>query len=147
MEAHENMLTRLCELNGKAKIYKNKFDEFWRTAGDKRLTAHLSYFMRHAALLNAFNNFLFLFCSPEIWTAGGKGIWACSQDNTAGPLALYSNGDQIDKLEILIKTQTHAMAGILALHQSHKEKALLELEFDHLENTINLFGELLDQLE
>lgn len=127
----------------KAKRYRDIFDHFWKNEKTARMSAHLAYFIRHGALPNAFNNLLFLFCSREIWSAGGSGAWACSKGVPPGPILTYSNGDQIEQMLILLNDHNEAVMKILGLHQQTQEKKLLSLELKHIEETVRIFEETL----
>jgi hypothetical protein len=87
-------------------------------------------------MLNAFDNLLFLFCSREIWSAGGAGAWACTNNSPAGPILVHSNADQIEKLLLLFSDHREAVQRILDLHQHPMEQALLDIELKHIRDTL-----------
>jgi hypothetical protein len=143
MEQVQTMLCALEECVLQARAYRNTFDAFWKAEPSKRVSAHLAYFIRHGAMLNAFDNLLFLFCSREIWSAGGAGAWACTNNSPAGPILVHSNADQIEKLLLLFSDHREAVQRILDLHQHPMEQALLDIELKHIRDTLHLFNRTL----
>lgn len=143
MEQAQDMLSGLEECVLQARACRDTFDAFWREEPSKRISAHLAYFIRHGAMLNAFDNLLFLFCSREIWSAGGAGAWACTNNSPAGPILVHSNADQIEKLVLLFTDHREAVTKILELHRQPMEEELLLTELNHIRSILQLFSRTL----
>jgi len=131
---HNSLLTNAIN----ARVQREAFDRFWKNDQTRRLEAHYVYFFRHVSLINAFDNFLFLFSSTTLWNAGGMGAWA-TQCKVNGPLRALSNGDQIDKIIILLSEHKKEVVEILNIHQKPVELEHLSYEIEHIRNIIQLF--------
>ncbi|WP_316829693.1 hypothetical protein [Pedobacter aquatilis] len=146
MDARENPAENLLSLALKARFLADAFDRFWRNEIEKRHLAHHAYFIRHVSLLNAFDNFLYLFCSRELWSAGGTGAWAANC-NVSGPLKPLSNGDQINKIITLITDQQAEVSNILAIYQSPAEQEHIAHELAHISKTLALLGSSMEEIQ
>lgn len=138
MEFSDALYSALLESAIKARSHRQIFDVFWKSEQTRRMSAHQAYFIRHVSMLNAFDNFLFLFCSKEIWTAGGTGAWA-NLSEVDGPLQALSNGDQIDKIIALLTDQKDAVLQLFAIHKKPSERAYLEYEVEHIKRILALY--------
>ncbi|WP_316738426.1 hypothetical protein [Pedobacter aquatilis] len=146
MKTSENIHAELLERAYKARSLRMVFDRFWKTEPTRRQSAHHTYFIREVALINAFDNFMFLFCSRELWTAGGTGAWA-NTCNVNGPLKPLSNGDQIDKIISLLTEQKEASLKIIGIHKTRNEHNHLLYELEHIGKIIELFTESMKEIQ
>lgn len=146
MEFSKALHASLLDAANQARSLREIFDRFWKVEPTQRMQAHLCYFIRHVSLLNAFDNFLFLFCSRQIWTAGGTGAWAIQCDVRA-PLLPVSNGDQVDKMIVLLQEHGEAVEKIFMVHKSASEKKVLEFELEHIEKVLALFSDALKEIQ
>lgn len=146
MNTGEEIYSDLLDLSLKARSLREVFDRFWKTEQSRRLSAHHAYFIREVALINAFDNFMFLFCSRTLWTAGGIGAWATSC-KVNGPLRPLSNGDQIDKIITLLTDYKEAVIGILQIHKTPNELAHLSYELEHICKTLDLFTQSMKEIQ
>ncbi|MFC3561119.1 hypothetical protein [Pedobacter jamesrossensis] len=121
-----------------ARSYRQSFDVFWKSEQTQRMNAHHAYFIRHVSMLNAFDNFLFLFCSESIWTGGGKGAWT-NLKGVDGPLQPLCNGDQIDKIISLLTAHKDFIMQLFTIHEKPLERAHLEYEVAHIKHVLNLY--------
>ncbi|MCZ4224843.1 hypothetical protein [Pedobacter rhodius] len=142
----EALYTYLLDTAIKARSLREVFDRFWRNEQTRRLEAHHAYFIRHVSLINAFDNFLFLFCSKEIWNAGGTGAWA-THCKVSGPLKALSNGDQIDKIIILLSEHKESVIEIFNIHQAQVEFKHLNYEIEHISKIIQLFIDSMKEIQ
>jgi len=146
MKTGENIYSRLFALANQAKAFREVFDRFWIEEPTRRPLAHHTYFIREVSLVNAFDNFLFLFCSRNLWSAGGTGAWATSC-GVKGPLKSLSNGDQIDQLITLLSDHPEAATKILSLHKTEVEVAHMTYELDHIANILDLFSRSMKEIQ
>jgi len=146
MKSGDALYSDLLKISLKALSLRDKFDNFWAYDISLRPKAHHAYFIRHISLLNAFDDLLFLFCSRQLWSAGGIGYWA-AQGDVGGPLQALSNGDQIDKVLILLQEQKQSIIAIFNIYQQTIEREHMEYELEHIQRTIKFLNDTLDEIQ
>jgi len=146
MISGETLCASLLDNAIKARFQREVFDRFWTNEQTRRLEAYQAYFIRHVSLINSFDNFLFLFSSRTLWSASGMGAWA-THCNVSGPLKALSNGDQIDKIIILLSEHEKEVVEIFNIHQKPVEIEYLSYEIQHIENIIQLFVDSMEEIQ